>query len=140
MSRPTSFRLPEELLAGLEQEACESGSSVSALVATLLDEGLKSRRFREVVYRDGRAGRRAGLIDGPDLWEIVRDLKQAPGKGEKRLQRLAADTGLNERQITVAADFYACYPEEIDRLIEADERAAVQAKEVIARREQLLSS
>jgi len=106
----------------------------------LLDEGLKTRRFPGVVYRDGRAGRRAGLIDGPDLWEIVRDLKQAPGKGEKRLQRLAAETGLDERQITIAADFYACYPDEIDRLIEADEQAAAQVKEVIARRRQLLSS
>ncbi|MBA3303406.1 MAG: ribbon-helix-helix protein, CopG family, partial [Acidimicrobiia bacterium] len=76
MVRPTSFRLPEELLARLDEEGRTAGSSLSALVVSLLDEGLKTRRFPGIAYRPGPTGRRAGLVAGPDVWEVVRDLRR----------------------------------------------------------------
>ncbi len=39
----------------------------------------------------------------------------------------------------LAADFYASFPEEIDELIQADERAAEEVRRQARRREQLLS-
>ena len=71
MARPTSFRLPEELLERLEQEAAASGTSTTSLVASLLSEGITTRRFAGVVYRNGPTGRRAALVGGPDVWERV---------------------------------------------------------------------
>lgn len=140
MARPTSFRLPEELLARLDEEADASDTSVTSLVATLLDEGLKTRRFPGVVYRDGPKGRRAGLVGGPDIWEIIRDIGQAKGRGEKRLQTVADQTALPVSRLRLAVDFYTAYPDEIDERIEADEREAERVRQIIDRRTQLLSS
>jgi hypothetical protein len=139
MARPTSFRLPEELLDRLEEEGRSSGMSITALVASLLDEGLNTRRFPGVVYRDGPAGRRAGLVGGPDIWEVARDLGKAPGRGMRRLEHLAAETGIPVSRLRLAVDFYAAFPEEIERLIEADAQAARRARRSIDERERLLS-
>jgi hypothetical protein len=139
MPRPTSFRLPEELLERLDSEANATGTSATALVTTLLDEGLKIRRFPGVVYRSGPAGRRAALADGPDVWEIVRAVRSTPGKGGQRLRRVADEAGLRLDQLRLAVDFYAAYPEEVDARIAADEDAARRARLMIDRREQLLS-
>ena len=139
MARPTSFRLPEDLLARLETEAREDGLSVTALVTTMLDEGLKARRFPGIVYRDGPTGRRAGLVGGPDVWEIVRALRRMPGRGVKRIELLAAEIDVPEARIILAADFYAEHPEEIDRRIELDEEVAARTRRFVDQRERLLS-
>ena len=140
MARPTSFRLPEELLDLLEEEGRASGTSVTSLVTTLLDEGIKIRRFPGIAYRDGPTGRRAGLVGGPDVWEVVRDLRHAPGRGMKRVENLAAETGLASARIRLAVDFYSAHPEEIDKLIKADEESAQRTRRLISQRERLLSS
>lgn len=140
MTRPTSFRLDEELLRRLEEEGQASAMSVSALVATLLDEGLKTRRFPGIVYREGPSGRRAGLIGGPDVWEVARDLRHAPGRGERRVAAVAVELGLSADRVRLAADFASAYPGEINRLIELDEHAAERVKDLLSRRDQLLSS
>lgn len=140
MARPTSFRLPEDLLAELDREAATSGTSVTSLVATLLNEGINTRRFPGVIYRDGPTGRRAGLVAGPDIWEIVRTVTAAKGRGSKRLQAIADETGLPPSQIRLAVDFYAAHPDEIDARIAADEREAERIRVLIDRREELLSS
>jgi hypothetical protein len=118
VARPTSFRLPEQLLDRLDDEAAARATSVTALVTALLDEGLKASRFPGVVYRDGPAGRRAGLVGGPDVWEVIRDIKHAPGKGQRRVRHLAEELGVAERQIQVALDFYSVFPEEVDALLD----------------------
>ena len=139
MPRPTSFRLPEDLLDRLDAESRSARTSVTQLVAALLDEGLKIRRFPGVVYRTGPAGRRAALMDGPDVWEVARDLAHGPGQGMERVENLAAEVGLPVASVLLAVDFYAAFPGEIDALIEADERAAEEVRHQANRRERLLS-
>lgn len=139
MARPTSFRLPEDLVFRLDEEATDQQTSVSGLVISLLDEGLKTRQFPGVVYRDGPAGRRAGLLSGPDVWEIVRDVKRASGRGESRIRRVAEQGGLTDAQVRLAVDFYAAFPAEIDVRIAADDQAADRVRARVARREHLLS-
>lgn len=139
MPRPTSFRLPEELLERIEAESRSVGASITQLVSSLLDEGLKTRRYPGVVYHDGPLGRRAALVGGPDVWEVVRDLAAAPGRGMDRVENLAAETGLTTASVLLAADFYASFPEEIDALVEADERAVEEVRRQARQREQLLS-
>jgi CopG-like RHH_1 or ribbon-helix-helix domain, RHH_5 len=139
MGRPTSFRLSEDLLGRLEEEASATGLSVSALVTSLLDEGLKTRRFPEVVFRDGPAGRRAGLAGGPDVWEVIRDVRVASGRGEGRIRRVATDSGLAQRLVRLAVDFYAAFPDEVDARIAVDERAAARLREAVIRRDRLIA-
>jgi hypothetical protein len=140
MARPTSFRLPEELLERLDNEAASAGSSATTLVATILDEGLKTRRFPGIVYRDGPTGRRAAMVGGPDVWEIIRALKQTPGKDERRVRALADELALSTTQIRLAIDFYGVNPAEVDDRIVADDLASEQLRERIDHREHLLSS
>src|SRR5688572_13422309 len=137
MARPTSFRFPVELSARLQAEAEAAGLSVSALVTLLLDEGLQVRRFPGVVFRDGPAGRRAGLAGGPDVWEVIRDVLAAPGRGENRIRRVAAAAGLSDAQVRLAVDFYAAFPDDIDRRLATEERAEAELREALARRERL---
>ena len=139
MPRPASYRLPEDLLARLDEEAAERQLSVTSLVTALLDEGLKTRRFPGVVYRDGPAGRRAALVGGPDVWEVVASLRSTPGKGERRLRRLADEVGQPLARLRTALDFYAAFPGEVDERIEANERAAQRLEAEIRRREDLLA-
>jgi hypothetical protein len=139
MTQPTSFRLPAELLARLEEEARRSGSSVTALVSSLLDEGLKILRFPGIVYRGGPAGRRPGLVGGPDVWELIRAIKHASGQGEERLQNVADELGIPASRLRVAVDFYVAFPEEIDERIAADTHAAAELREHIERRDRLMS-
>lgn len=140
MSRPTSFRLPDDLLEQLDQEADASGTSVTSLVATLLNEGINTRRFPGIIYRDGPTGRRAGLVAGPDVWEVIRTVSASRGRGEKRLRATAEAAGLPVSQVRLAVDFYAAHPAEIDERIEADDREAERVRQLITRRERLLSS
>lgn len=140
MAKPTSFRLPAELLDRLDDEAVSSNTSVTALVTSLLAEGLRTRQFPGIVYRDGPTGRRAGLVGGPDVWEVVRALKATPGKHEQRVRVMAEQLGLGVERIRLAVDFYAANPDEVERSIAADEQAAVEMREMISRRERLLSS
>ena len=140
MARPTSFRLPEELLGRLDAEASAGGTSTTALVTGRLDEGLKTRRFPGIVYRSGPAGRRAGLAGGPDVWEVVRAVRRSAGKGEQRLRRVADDSGLALEQVRLAVEFYTAFPDEIEARIAADEEVARQVREAGERRQRLLSS
>ncbi len=102
MPRPTSFRLPEELLERVEAESRDVGTSITQLVSSLLDEGLKTRRFAGVVYRGGVGRRRAAIATGPDVWEIVRDLAAAPGRGMDRVDNIVAETGLTAASVRLA--------------------------------------
>ncbi len=139
MARPTSFRLPEELLDRLEEESRMRGTTITSLVVALLDEGLKVRRFPGVVYRDGPVGRRASLVGGPDIWEVIRDLRHAPGAGLDRIEHVSAEAGVPVGSVCLAADFYLAYEGEIDALIASDEHAAQQVQHMIEQRERLLS-
>lgn len=140
MAQPTSFRLPEKLLERLDGQASASGMSTTALVAAILEEGLNTRSFPGVMYRDGPTGRRAALVGGPDLWEVIRDVSHGTGAGETRLRSVAERGGLSVSEVRLAVDFYTEHPEDIDRRIEDDRREAERIRELIERREQILSS
>lgn len=120
------------------------GFSVSAAVSTLVDEGLRMAEHPGIVFRYGPAGRRASLAAGSDVWEVIRSLRDAkarePGLTDAaRVQLVADNSGLTVGQVRTAVDYYASYPDEIDRRLsdaDAAEEAALAAWE---RRVELLS-
>ena len=137
MARPTSFRLRR------------SPRQPRARGAGERDLGHRSRRHaarrRASRFAGSPASRSAtglpvavqGLIGGPDVWEIVRDLRHTPD-GACGIETLASRSGFPPRSVRLAADFYAAYPDEIehDRL---DEEEAGRARLLISRRDQLLT-
>jgi hypothetical protein len=79
-----------------------------------VEEELRSRRHPLVAFRDGPSGRRAGLVGGPDIWEVVGGLVGGDVPPEARVDRAVAVFGLTPAQIGAALDYYAEFTDEID--------------------------
>ena len=69
---------------------------------------------------------------------FVRTVRQAPGRGEARLARVARESDLPVRLAHLAIDFAAAYPDEIEARIQLDDEAAARMRERVRRRERLL--
>lgn len=123
MGQPRSFRLPPELIKRIAEGAAEYGTTATALVTSILDEGIKMRRFPYIEYRPGPAGRRAALTDGPDVWEIVGRIQELDGTEGERIATLLDETALTEEQVRRALAFYAAYPDEVDARLDLEEQA-----------------
>lgn len=88
-----------------------------------------------VVFRGGPTGRRAALVGGPDIWELMATLKQGKAKGEKAVSGTAKLLGLTEAQVRIGVRYFSDYPEEIDERIRRNVEEA-DAAEAAWRREQ----
>lgn len=139
MPAAKSFRLAEDLTERLARRAADEGVSQTELVGSLLDEGLKTRAFPGIVYRDGPAGRRAALAAGPDVWEVIGTVRHVSGSGERKVRNAARMLSLDERWVRLAVEFYTDYPDEVDARIKANEELAEQLRERAERRERLLA-
>ena len=119
------------VLDRLERLSERLGQPRSRVAEELIDEGIRLREFPGIVFRSGPTGRRAALADGPDVWEVVRGLKQArSGEGDP-VELLMASSNLQEEQIRLAADYYGVYPDEVDARIREDEEAAARLRELL---------
>ena len=97
-----------------------------------------------VLFRDGPSGRRAVLIGGPDVWEVVRVVQSAraaePDLDAEAVVRLAVETiGLPPSKVRGALDYRAAYPDEIEQQIRDAEEAERVAEELWQRERRLLS-
>jgi hypothetical protein len=120
------------------------GLSLSAAANMLVDEGLRMMEHPGVIFRAGPTGRRAGLVNGPDVWEIVRAVRSAraaePDLGERELLALVAgNTGVPVRLIRVATGYWASYPDEIDAEVAAAGAAEENAEQAWRREQELLA-
>jgi hypothetical protein len=117
-----SARLDSGLLERLRRESAREGVAVSQLAERYIEEGVRAAEFPGITFRPGPAGRRAGLVGGPDVWEVVRDLLAARSARRKDpVAWVARTAGLGEEQVRLAAAYYTAYPVEIEARIEADE-------------------
>ena len=91
-----------------------------------------------IVFRDGASGRRAGLIGGPDVWDVVGGLVSWDVPPEDRISRAAEHLGLSHNQIDAVLDYYADFTTEIDEEI-AENVAAADGLEAAWRRQGLLA-
>jgi hypothetical protein len=114
------------------------------LTSRFVDEALRMEEHPGVLFRDGPSGRRAVLIGGPDVWEVVRVVRSAraaePDLDVEAVVGLAVETmGLPPGRVRVALDYWAAYPDEIEQQIrDADE--AERAAEALWQRERRLLS
>ena len=98
----------------------------------------------QIVFRDGPTGRRAGLVGGPDAWEVIRAVRSArvaePDLAEEEILALVESTsGVHLRLIRTAVRYWASYPAEIDAEIDAATAAEEAAEEAWWREHQLLA-
>jgi hypothetical protein len=127
------------VLEELKAEAKSRQVSASALAEELIEEGLRTRRHPLIVFRDGPAGRRAGLVNGPDVWEVIGGLVGGDVPAESRIERAIELFGLTPREVGVALDYYADYQAEIDDRIASNLAAADEAEAAWRRRRDLLA-
>lgn len=126
MSRHLSVRVGEDLFEQLEAQSRRSGQSRSAVAKQLLEEGLRMEQHPGIVFRSGPGGRRAGLIGGPDVWEVVGALRCADG-GDS-LERLGERTGLTADQIETVLRYYADFTDEVSNWIRRVEEESERAE------------
>ncbi len=140
MNHPVSVRFREARVPQrLKAEAAASSRSVSALAEELIDEGLRMRRHPLVVFRSGPSGRRAGLVGGPDVWEVVAGVIEGDVPPSKRVRRAVDLFGLRPEQVEAALGYYTEFTEEIDAQIAANRAAADEAEELWRRQRDLLA-
>jgi hypothetical protein len=130
MTTPLSIRFDPGLLARLRRRAQSvTGSSASALAQRLIDEGLRMADHPGVIFKDGPSGRRAALAFGPDIWEIIKFLREVDERGPAALDAAAEVFATDAARIATAVSYYGDYSDEIDAEIDAADEASVRAEE-----------
>lgn len=135
MSKPSSVRYDPEVRERLDQFLQRNpGMSLGAATNLLVDEALRMREHPRIVFRDGPLGRRAGLVAGPDVWEVIAAVRSArtaeTGIDEERIVDVVCDTsGLTPQQVRAAIAYWSDHQDEIDQLITVAKIETLRAKE-----------
>jgi hypothetical protein len=103
-------------LAQLERRAKLTRVPKTALADRYVEEGLAMDTYPGIVFRDGPSGRRAAVIGGPDVWEVVQVFM-----AENRNTAAASENlGLRPGLIDAAVAYYADNQEAVDEWIQAN--------------------
>jgi hypothetical protein len=126
MTTPLSIRFTPSLLSRLRQRAnAMTGASAAGLAQRLIDEGLRMADHPGVIFKDGPSGRRAALAYGPDVWEVIKFLREVDERGPAAIDAAAEVFAVDASRISTAISYYGDYPDEIDaEIAEADEASA----------------
>lgn len=119
----------------MEDLSVRTKEGKSRLAERYIDEGMKMDEHPGIVFRDGPAGRRAGLVGGPDVWEVMSVVRNMSGPPDTSLSDSAEALELSPEQVRVAVRYYSDYSQEVDERIRRNREEAVAA-EAAWRREQ----
>jgi hypothetical protein len=140
VTTPLSIRFDPGLLARLRRRAQSvTGSNASALAQRLIDEGLRMADHPGVIFKDGPSGRRAALAYGPDIWEVIKFLREVDERGPAALDAAADVFAVDPTRIATAVSYYGDYSDEIDAEIDAADEASARAEEAWRIQQQLIA-
>lgn len=103
-------------------------ATLSGLAQRFVEEGLRMADHPGVVFKDGPSGRRAALPRGPDVWEVVKVLREIDQTDESSVAAVADMLVLTRNEVRVVLDHYAGHSEEIDQEIVEADTASVAAE------------
>ena len=126
MSVNVSVRLDDRLAERLRLRARAAGETLSDRLRRYAEDGARRDEHPMITFRDGPTGRRAGVIGGPDVWEIVMWLGDL-GQAEDAVADLISDRPLTRTQIEAALAYGAAYPEETQARIDLHRDATAAA-------------
>ncbi len=98
-------------------------------VLRVVEEGLRQDEHPGVVVKDGPSGRRAALALGPDVWEVVRALREVDERGEAAVEATAELLPLTPAQVREALRCHAAHEQEVDAEVVEAEAASVETEE-----------
>ena len=129
MSVNVSVRLDDRLAERLRLRARAAGETMSDRLRRYAEEGARRDEHPLITFRDGPTGRRAGVIGGPDVWEIVMwidDLGPVDDPGAD----LIAGRAITRAHVDAALQYRAAHPEEVQARIDLhrDETAAANSR------------
>ena len=133
-----AIRIETDTLRALRERSAQSGEPIVRLAQRYIDEGLRLERHPGIVFRTGPAGRRAVIVGGPDVWEVVAAARGAPESGEELVTALAERIGVPIERIRTAIRYYAEYPDEVDRFIAMVDEEGLRHEQTLERERQLL--
>lgn len=81
----------------------------------------------QITFRDGPTGRRAGLLGGPDVWEVAMWLEDLVAEPDPRAA-LLEDSVLTSFQVEAAMRYRAAYSDEVEARIELHRRETAAAE------------
>jgi hypothetical protein len=126
MSVNVSVRLDDGLAERLRLRARAAGESLSDRLRRYAEEGARRDEHPLITFRDGPTGRRAGLVGGPDVWEVVMWLDDLAEEADPAAA-LADDGIVSRAQIDAALRYRAAYLDEIAAFIELHRRETAAA-------------
>jgi hypothetical protein len=113
MSVNISVRLDDTLAERLRLRARAAGESLSDRLRRYAEEGSRRDEHPLITFRDGPAGRRAAVVGGPDVWEIVMWLEDLAGEDDPP-RVLAAEQEVSRPLIDAAVRYREAYSDEVD--------------------------
>jgi hypothetical protein len=117
MSVNVSVRLDDRLAEKLKLSATAAGETLSDRLRRYAEEGARRDEHPMVTFRDGPTGRRAGLITGPDVWEVAMWIDDLAAVKDPA-KALAKEGVVTRAQIEAALRYRNSYPDEIQARID----------------------
>ena len=140
MTTPLSIRFSPSLLARLRQRAnAMTGASAAGLAQRLIDEGLRMADHPGVIFKDGPSGRRAALAYGPDVWEVIKFLREVDERGPAAIDAAAEVFAVDTSRINTAISYYGDFATEIDTEIADADAASAHAEAAWRVQQQLIA-
>jgi uncharacterized protein (DUF433 family) len=122
-----TLRFRRELRSEIDRIARRSRRSFSEVTQDLLEEALRMRKCPGIYFHDEPAGREAKIAGtGLGVWEVISVCKTGPKKVTTLKKHFH---WLSEAQIKAALTYYHAWPQEIDDLVEDNQRAALEVPE-----------
>ncbi len=134
VDKTLTFRTRGEVLTQLERRARQLRVPKTVLAERYVEEGLTMEAFPGIVFRDGPAGRRPGLLGGPDVWEVAEVFLAEERDPEATAERLGIRPGVLEAAIR----YYAANATNVDAWIERNRELMMEAAEQVSRQQKLL--
>jgi hypothetical protein len=121
------------------------GLTSSSAAALLVEEALRMDAHPGVVFRDGPSGRRAVVVSGPDVWEVIKAVRDTRGSEptlapDEITDLVSSNAGLDSGLISVAIDYYSHFPAEIDAQVNAADEVESQVERALGMTRQLFGS
>ena len=141
---PSSVRFEPRVLERLSAfVAVHQELTLSSATSRLVDEALRAREHPLITFKDGPAGRRARVVGGPDVWEIigaVRSVRAAEPNlpADEALSVVTETSGVPLPFVRAALAYWGDYPEEVDAFLDRARAEAVQARTAWERQQELL--
>lgn len=107
--------------------------------ARLIEEGLRMEAHPGIVFKDGPAGRRPAIADGPDVWEVIKFIREVDERGPAALEAAAEMLNLDPRQVNAAISYYGDHKEEIDDWISRADEVSEHAEKAWLAQQELIS-